>query len=263
MQCATLGTGNKNGEMKQVVISSLVFLCLSFVSNAQYDSKGDSIRSRFRPGAMWYFTGWRPAKLERVRKYDRLIFDIAYNDWIGDKDLFKNHWASIGFNTNFMADIPLTKGNTVSIGVGLAHSYSVIRHNGHLIGNDSTGITTWSPKLPTDNFRKSIFGGHSFSIPLELRFHKESWKHFKLHLGGKIGYQTSLYSKYVTNNWLDREVSKNYNFPDQNNLIYSAHVRLGFRNWALFGSYNFNKIFSDPSSVQLNHVQMGLSISLF
>lgn len=259
----THGIGNKNGEMKQLLLISIAFLCLSFSSTAQYDSKDSSIQSRFRPGAMWFFTGWRPASVEKVRKYDRLIFDITYNDWIGDKDVFKNHWASIGLNTNFMFDIPLTKGNTVSIGTGLAHSYSVIRHNGHLMGNDSTGITTWSEKLPTDNFRKSILGGHSFSIPLELRFHKESWRHFKFHIGGKIGVQTSLYSKYVSNKWLDRDVVKSYNFPDQNYLIYSAHVRFGFRNWALFGSYNFNTLFFDPASIQLNHVQMGLSISLF
>ncbi len=257
------GIGNKNGEMKQLIIASIACFCLSFAAKAQYDSKGDSIQSRFRPGAMWFFTGWRPASIERVRKYDRLIFDVTYNDWIGDKDLFTNHWASIGLNTNFMFDIPLTNGNTVSIGAGLSHSYSVTRHNGRLTGIDSIGITTWEEKQPTDEFRKSIFGGHSFSIPLEIRFHKESWRHFKFHIGGKIGVQTSLYSKYVTGPWLDRDVVKNYNFPDQNNLLYSAHIRLGFRNWAFFGSYNFNKLFSNPNSIQLNQVQMGLSISLF
>ena len=254
--------GTKTGEMKQLIILSIACVCMSFVAQAQYDSK-DSVQSRFRPGAMWYFTGWRPASVEKVRKYDRLIFDITYNDWIGDKDLFQIHWASIGLNTNVMFDIPLTKGNTVSIGTGLSHSYHVTRHNAHLDADDALGITVWKPKLPTDTFRKSILGGHSFSVPLELRFHKESWRHFKFHIGGKIGVQSSLYSKYVTGQWLDRDVVKNYSFPDQNFLLYSAHVRFGFRNWALFGSYNFNTIFSNPNSVQLNRVQMGLSISLF
>lgn len=257
------GIGNKNGEMKHLIIASIACLSLSFAAQAQYDSKGDSIPSKFRPGAMWFFTGWRPASIEKVRKYDRLIFDITYNDWIGDKDLFENHWASIGLNTNLMFDIPLTKGNTVSIGTGLSHSYHVTRHNGHLDGIDSLGITVWQPKQPTDNFRKSILGGHSFSVPLELRFHKESWRHFKFHIGGKIGFQTSMYNKYVTGQWLDRDVTKSYKFPDQNFLLYSAHIRFGFRNWALFGSYNFNTIFSNPNSIQLNRVQMGLSISLF
>lgn len=245
----------------------LVYVCAIFVSisaaSAQYDSKGDHEASRFRPGFMWYFTGFKLAIEEKVRKYDRLIFDVTYNDWIGDKDLFQNHWASIGLNTNIMFDLPLTKGNTVSLGIGVAHQFSVIRHNGLLIEDELLGTTVWQNKGTTDQFNKGIFGGNSFSIPVELRFRKENWRHFKFHLGGKIGYQGNNYSKYVTGHGPNREIDKNYGFPDRNELIYSAHVRLGFRNWALFASYNFNTIFSNAGSTQLNHVQMGLSVSLF
>lgn len=229
----------------------------------QYDSKGDENISRFRPGFMWFFTGYKPAKTEKVRKYDRLIFDLTYNDWIGDRDLFKNHWASIGLNTNLMFDIPLTKGNTVALGLGVAYQYSVIRHNGNLTINDSLGSTTWSEKLPSQTFQRSVLGAHSFSIPIELRFRTESWRHFKFHIGGKIGYQPFLYSKTVTKANGIRMIDKNVGFPDENQLIYSAHIRFGLRNIAFFGSYNFNRIFSSDQSVRLNHVQMGLSFSLF
>ncbi|MFT5778991.1 MAG: hypothetical protein ACI837_001948 [Crocinitomicaceae bacterium] len=248
--------------MNKLLIGIILCLC-SQMASAQYDSKGENEVSRFRPGFMWYFTGIKPAKEDKVRKYDRLIFDVTYNDWIGDRDLFNNHWASMGLNTNLLFDIPLTKGNTVSLGLGVAHQYTVIRHNGHLIEDKTLGTTTWMPKVDSNIFRKSTFGGNSFSIPLELRFRKESWRHFKFHIGGKIGYQVNTYSKYVTGNGSNREVEKDYGFVDQNSLIYSAHVRLGLRNWAIYGSYNFNTIFSNENSVQLNHVQMGLSISLF
>lgn len=247
--------------IKQLVVLILCSVC--FAATAQYDGKGDSEISRFRPGFMWYFTGLKPAKAEKVRKYDRLIFDVTYNDWIGDRDLFKNHWASIGLNTNFMFDVPLTKGNTVSLGLGVAHQFSVIRHNGLLIEDNIAGTTVWQAKTDSNLFNKGIFGGNSFSIPLELRFRKESWRHFKFHIGGKIGYQVNAYSKYVTGNGGNRDVEKDYGFPDINRLIYSAHIRIGLRNWALFGSYNFNSIFSNSGSSKLNHVQMGLSISLF
>jgi hypothetical protein len=60
-----------------------------------------------------------------------------------------------------------------------------------------------------------------------------------------------------------RSISKSFGFPDNNRLLYSAHIRVGFRNWALFASYNFNKVFKHESSVQLNQVQTGISISLF
>ncbi|HIP32604.1 MAG TPA: hypothetical protein EYG86_07580 [Crocinitomicaceae bacterium] len=239
-------------------------LCLmTFSLNAQYDGQGEDEISRFRPGFMWFYTGVRPAKTEKTRKYDRLIFDLTYNDWTGDNNPFENRGPSIGLNTNLIFDIPLTKGNTVSIGIGVAHQYINIRHDNKFLVDDFAKTTVYSPKDSFDVFRKSTLSGNNFSIPIELRFHKESWKHFKIHLGGKIGYQANLLSKQVSNINGHRVLNKRFGFPDENKLTYSAHVRLGFRNFALFGSYNFNTLFSNKSSTQLNLLQMGLSISLY
>lgn len=244
---------------------TLVTLCLlSHVSFGQYDGKGEDEISRFRPGFMWFFHGWKAQETQRMRKYDRLIFDVTYNDWVGDRDLFQNHWASIGLNTNLMFDVPLKKGNTVALGIGLGHQYSVIRHNGILIRDNSDNTTVWTGKVfPIQTFNRSVYGAHAFSIPVELRFRKESWKHFKVHLGGKIGYQVSAFTKVVNNSWDGKTITKIVGFPDENKFIYSAHVRLGLRNWALYGSYNFNRLFSNSNSTSLNAVQMGVSISLF
>jgi hypothetical protein len=256
------GIGRKNIEMYRIAIL-IGFVFASQLSFAQYDSQGADETSRFRAGFMWFYTGLKPAKVDKVRKYDRLIFDLTYNDWVGDRDPFQNHWASIGLNTNVMFDIPLTKGNKVALGVGVAHQLVKIRHNNHLIRDFAAGTTTFAPKNPSDTFKKSILGGNSFAIPVELRFRNESWRHFKFHIGGKIGYQANLYSKYVGTSSGTKDYSKSFGFPDENKLIYSAHVRLGLRNWALFASYNFNTIFADDSSVQLNLLQAGLSISLY
>lgn len=236
-------------------------LLIASVANAQYDSKGDE-PSLFRPGFMWYYTGIRPAKTERLRKYDRLIFDITYNDWIGDQEPFNNHWASIGFNTNFMFDIPLTKGNTVALGIGVAHQLTRVRHDNLFTKTSDPASTLLVPKT-TQTFNKNTLVGNAFSMPVELRFHRESWKHFKFHIGGRIGYQANMYSKTIFGSGADRDVVKDYGFPDLNPLIYGAHVRFGFRNWALFANYHFNKIFTESSSTQLNQMQFGLSISLY
>ncbi len=248
------------------MIKNIIFIvtcCLAFGLNAQYDGKGANEISRFRPGFMWIYTGLRPAKEERITKYDRLIFDVTYNDWIGDKDPFENHWASIGLNTNLIFDIPLTKGNKVSLGIGVSHQYMNIRHNDLVVIDEIDKTTSFTPMIQTPGFVKSVLSGNSFSIPVEIRFRNESWKHFKVHLGGKVGYQANLFSKNVANVNGHREVNKRYGFPDENKLIYSAHARIGLRNWALFASYNFNTLFSNPKSAQLNLIQMGLSISLY
>ncbi len=244
---------------------SLLFLLtlLNFSTIAQYDSKGENEVSRFRPGFMWFYTGIRPAKVEKVRKYDRLIFDVTYNDWVGDKQPFQNGVASIGLNTNLMFDIPLTKGNTISLGIGVSHQYTNIRHNSIIVISDSSNTSVITPMNATTPYQTRSLSGHSFSIPIEIRFRNESWRHFKVHLGGKIGYQANLFSKQRGNINGQRVKTKIFGFPDQNDWIYSAHVRIGLRNWALFASYNFNTIFSNKNSSQLNLIQMGLSISLF
>lgn len=240
-----------------------IFTVCSFLGSAQYDGKGEDEISRFRPGLMRLYTGLRPGEPDKSNKYDRLIFDVTYNDWMGDRALFENHWASIGLNTNLLFDIPLTKGNKVSLGIGVAHQYVNIRHNNHLLGDEIDKKTIWVEKDSLDVFKKSVFSGNSFSIPIEFRFRNESWRHFKFHIGGKIGYQANAFSKYVSSINGDKEVYKHYGFPDLNQLIYSVHARVGVRNWALFASYNLNSLFSNNESVQLNLVQMGVSISLF
>ena len=73
----------------------ILFGCL-IVSNVlfgQYTSEGEST-SRFRGGIMWFNTGLRPVKIDKIRKYDRLIFDVTYNDWVGNQKLFRNKWSS-------------------------------------------------------------------------------------------------------------------------------------------------------------------------
>ncbi len=239
----------------------LIFFC--WVSFTYAQNSSDDLKSRFRPGVMWFYTGLRPAQVEKVRKYDRLIFDITYNDWNGDKKPFENIAPSIGFNTNLMFDIPLTRCNTVSLGVGIAHQLVNIRHENKFTIIDSISSTIYQTKESTDLFQKSSLSGNSFSIPLEIRFRGRNWKHVKLHLGGKVGYQLNWYSKEIYQINGRKEKLKRFGFPDEEKWVYSAHLRIGVRNWALFGNYNFNNIFSGKQSTKLNLLQMGVSISLF
>ena len=171
------------------------FLLLSNFSNAQYDSQGPDLISRFKPGGMWYFTGFRPAIPEKVRKYDRLIFDLTHNEWNGDLSPIQSRWTTIGLNTNLLFDIPLSKGNTVSIGTGLTYSMFKMRNDELIFTQDTSGRYTTLVQQPIVDFQptKRYLGGNSFSVPLELRFRTKGWKHFKVHLGGRIGYQLNFY----------------------------------------------------------------------
>lgn len=238
--------------------------CLTLSAASAQDNSQDEGKSRFRPGAFWMYTGIRPAKPGKPEKYDRLIVDLTYNDWIGERNLFTNHWASIGVNTSFIFDIPLTKKvNKVSFGIGVSHEYTNIRHNANLIIDEVANTTTYMDKQATDWFKRSALSGHSFSVPIEFRFRTKGWQHFKFHIGGKVGYQVNSLSKSVGKINDYKVVSKQHGFPDDSKLIYSAHIRIGVRNWALFASYSFNPLFTSSQSTRLNRVQMGLSLSLF
>jgi hypothetical protein len=256
-----LGTGKiTSPSLKNNLL--IIALCLVFSVCAQ-EKSDSSLTSRYRPGAMWFFTGWRPAQPEKVRKYDRLIFDITYNTWHGEQSAFSNSWRSIGFNSSLYFDIPLTKYNTVSLGTGISHSLFRIQHNGFFTVDPSHSYTDLTFVNGGSLFKRVLLGGNSLSVPFELRFRGREWKHFKMHFGAKVGYELNLYSKTYSEGIDGMEIVKNYDFPDIHRLLYSAHIRLGSRNWALYVSYAFNPVFSNRESTRLNLIQMGLSLSLF
>lgn len=242
------------------ILISILLLSFSSYSFGQYDGKGKDEISRFRPGTFWFFNGLRPGKKTNSRKYDRLIFDVFYNDWTGDLKPFQVKPSSIGFSTNFMFDVPLTTGNTVAFGWGINHTFSHIRHDNTLFTNQKE---SWTQYTISPLKTKSSFNYNQFSIPLEIRFRNESWKHFKLHVGGKVGYVVSANEKTILKSDNGKTTIKDSHFPDLNQLQYSAHIRFGLRNIAFFGEYNFAPLFSDAQSTKLSVFRMGLSISLF
>lgn len=263
MPFGTLGIGNNILIMGRTFIICIIVVGFSKIANGQTNNEAD-LKSRFRPGAFWFYSGIRPSSTDKPRKYDRLIFDVTYNDWIGDRGPFQNHWGSIGLNTNFIFDIPMTKGeNVASFGVGLSHEYTSIRHDQKFYYNDAPSSTVLTEKDSSDAFFKSTLNSNSFSIPIEFRFRSKGWKHFKFIIGGKIGYQVNMNSKYISKIDGHRTVNKIHGFPDEGKLLYSAHLRFGLRNWALYAAYYFNPLFTNTASTKLNRIQMGLSISLF
>lgn len=242
-----------------------IFLCVisPLISVAQFDGEGENEISRFRPGSMWFMTGFRPAQPEKVRKYDRLIFDITYNDWLGDRDPFNVKWNSIGFNTNWMFDVPLAKKNTVALGIGPSYTLQRFVHDQVLEHDSAYTYTQFSALAELSNDWQESFNAHEFSLPIELRFRTKGWKHFKFHVGGKIGYRTNIIRRSKFDDGDVKYDLRYRSLPDVNHLSYSAHFRIGMRNWALYGSYNFSPLFKSSESIELYPIQLGLSISLF
>lgn len=244
----------------------IVFISFSgFCGFSQYNSEPNLV-SRYKPGFMFHFTGFRPAEEEKAQKYDRLVFDLTYNDWMGDLQAFKNRWSSIGINTNLLFDIPLTRKGTVSIGTGIRQSFFKTENlSNQFLADPSNNFTVLTNSVSTSGIKKRLLCGNAIGVPFELRFRTKGWKHVKLHVGGVVAYQCNIYSKTIYNGATQIEggLYKNYDFADINRLALSTHVRLGIRNWAIYGSYGINSLFSNRSSAELRLFQLGVSVSLF
>ncbi|MCE3295710.1 MAG: hypothetical protein K0R65_1424 [Crocinitomicaceae bacterium] len=244
-------------------LSYIIFISLAFRLSAQ--DQDTDIMSRHRPGALWYYAGVKPPLPDRVRRYDRLVFDIVYNDWMSKSQKpFKVSPLSIGFNVNTMFDVPMTKNNTVSFGFGFAYGLYRVRMNDFFVRNETEQSTELITDVKQYGIEKSVFKVNSLSIPLELRFRGTNWKHIKIHVGGRVSYYF-LPSTTLTGNMDGKIVSKQktVGFYDFNNFNASAHIRFGIRNWGLYASYDFMPFFKSAQSTKLNPFQFGVSVSLF
>lgn len=241
-----------------------IFLMMVTVTFGQKDQEEQpKLNSRYRPGIMWWYTGLKPAKGGDAEKYDRLMFDVTYNDWAGERGSFKLKGPSMGMNVSFMFDIPLGKSNQFSFAIGPQYGFFNTRHDLAYAFDFDEKATFFDVQENVGEAGYTKFVGNYFQIPIEFRFRTKGWEHFKIHIGGKIGYLFAFNHKTKWSGEDFKAVQRDYSTPDLNRLLYSAHIRFGIRNWGLYASYSFNPMFKNEQSTQVNQFQLGLTVSLF
>lgn len=256
----THGAG-KHIAFNMKLIKTLLFLFAFSAVWGQYDGKDSLLVSRYRPGFMWFNTGWRPAEVGKPRKYDRLIFDLTYNTLVANNKMQSpNFLRSIGFNVNTMWDIPLNEGNGFALGIGIRYGFQRVGFQGTFSGDSTNSFTTYNPTI-ANGAEKQLIGSHVFSIPLEVRLRMKKWKQAKLHLGGSIGYRAGTFTKQ----WFDQNnlIIKSRSFNDASGLTFGVHARIGIRNWAFFADYTLSKQFENKQSTPINPLSFGISLSVF
>ena len=249
-----LGKINPLHRMRLVII----FLFICFVSTAQ----GEKKQTQERPGLFWYFSGLRPFKDTDRKKYDRVIVDLTYNDWIGENGPFNNNWNSIGVAASLNKDILLERSENITLGIGLGYGYLNHRTPRLFYVTPFESVQSQVP-ASTDSIISSFFTVHQFYIPLELRFRSKGWKHKKIILGARLGIQPFMnISSYRTFEgqveYSEVKLKEEYNW-----FYFSTYIRCGFRNWSLFCAYQPLSIFSNNQSMEIHPLQMGVSLSLF
>ena len=226
-----------------------------FISTVSF-SQRDKLISRYKPGLLWHYNGFRPLEDSRLHKYDRFIIDVTYNDWLS-----KNHgsvsssWKSIGFNANVMFEKRFKKATNFSIGYGLRYGLSnVYTQHKTLLLHDVVQINN---KVSTDTYKYNILRENSLVIPFEVRFGKPKARTWKLNIGGYIGYGFPVQQITKFRNGDRTKMTLTPNFG----LRYGIHCRFGGRTMAIFTSYQLSEMFNHGESV--HPIQFGFSYSLF
>ena len=206
------------------------------------------------------FEGLHSRDSEQGSKRDRLILDVHYNEWLGDREEVKTGWNSLGFNTNALFDFPLNKKSTISWATGLQFGRTSVQHNGLFFLVDSIQSSLLYPTTQLEFTRTSQrFIQSQFSIPLEIRFRGAPINSYRLTLGGTFGINVNTYEK-----WRDADKRfRNYNHPNKSLLRGGVYMRLGYQRWNLYASYTFTPLFIGANNSKLNTLQIGVSISIF
>ena len=191
---------------------------------------------------------------------DFLVIEFGYVGLTGTGASNINTKFNRTFNIALMYDIPLQKSN-FSLAAGLG-----IGSDNYIFNNQRLDITNTSGPslLNTDTYKKSKLSTTYLEIPLELRFRQvpdNANKGFKAAIGIKAGTLLNAHTRTVSNVDGFKVVEKENSNHWFTNLRYVGTARIGYGNFALFGTYALNNLFKDNSTYAVSSYSFGISIS--
>ena len=206
------------------------------------------------------------------RTGDHLMLQLTSDYWIGTPDSVDkriNGFAR-GANVYVMLDQRFKSAPQWSVAFGLGVGTSNMYFK-----NTVVDIKSKTNKLPFNNvdsinhFKKYKLATAYLEIPLELRYTVDpvnEMKSIKFAVGVKVGTLLNVHTKGKTlldkngatlNSYTAKETGKGY----FNSTRLAATARIGYGNFSLFGSYQFNNIFKDGVAADVKLVQIGLNFS--
>jgi hypothetical protein len=204
------------------------------------------------------------------RTGDHFMIQLSNDHWIGAPDSLNFKGLARGANVYIMLDKRF-KGSqqfSVAFGLGVGTSNMYFRRT-------TVDIKSQSNKLPFNNldsqsyFKKFKVTTAFLEVPLELRFvanPEKEGRSVKVAIGVKVGTLLNAHTKgknlmdkngISLNNYIVKENSKRF----FNTTRIAGTARIGYGNFSLFGSYQFNNIFKDGVAAEMKLFQIGLCIS--
>ena len=206
------------------------------------------------------------------RTGDHLMVQLSSDRWTGAPDSINSRIKGLarGANVYLMLDQRFKTSPQWSVAFGLGVSTSNIYFKNMVVGiNAKTNKLPFSKVDSVNHFKKYKLNTAFIEVPLELRFTfdpiNES-KSIKAAIGVKVGTLLSVHTKgktlldkngTVINTYTAKETGKGY----FNSTRLSGTARVGYGNFSLFGSYQFNNIFKDGVAADIKLFQVGLNFS--
>lgn len=166
------------------------------------------------------------------------------------------------FNIALMYDIPLQKTNfSLAAGLGIGNDNFYLRDQSLDLKSGTSTIPNFQN---TDTYKRFKFSQTYLEVPLELRFRQipeNANKGFKAGIGLKIGDLLNAKTRSVSNNGLGKLVEKESNKGLFNTWRFAATARVGYGNFAIYGTYALTSTFKDNSLYDVRPFSIGLQIS--
>jgi len=207
-----------------------------------------------------------------TRTGDHLMLQLTSDHWIGAPDSIKSRMTGFarGLNLQVLLDQRFKGSPQWSVAFGLGVSTS-----GMYFKNTVVDLKSKTSTLPfrnvdsVDHFKKYKLATSYLEIPLELRFTlkpEAENKSIKAAIGVKVGTLLNVHTKgrilldkngANLNNYTAKETGKAF----MNSTRLAATARIGYGNFSVVGSYQFNNIFKDGVAADMRLFQIGLNFS--
>ncbi len=207
-----------------------------------------------------------------TRTGDHLMLQLTSDHWTGVPDSIKSRMKGLarGANVYVMLDQRFKGSPQWSVAFGLGVGTSNIYFKNMVVDiKGKTNTLAFKNVDSVDHFKKYKLTTAFLEVPLELRFtmdpENES-KSIKAAIGVKVGTLLNVHTKgkilldkngTTVNSYTAKESTKSY----FNTTRLAATARIGYGNFSLFGSYQFNNIFKDGVAADMKLFQVGLNLS--
>jgi len=204
------------------------------------------------------------------RANDHFLIQFGYTGWAGKPDSVSPSGFSKSINVYFMFDFPFKTNPKLSMAFGPGISTDNIIFKNTYIGiADPSNTLQFRDDSDTNHYKKTKLGTAYLEAPVEFRYTADplnSDRSFKFALGVKVGTMLGAKTRNKdlqdkNGNTINPHVLKESSKRFFNTTRLSAHARIGWGHFSLYGSYQLTSLFKDGVAAQIRPFSIGITLS--